>query len=291
MAVVVLTGCSSGFGLEGALAFARRGDRVYATMRDVGRDSALRRAAAAEGLSLEVRRLDLAEPGTFADALNEIVAEAGRIDVLVNNAGVNQAAAFEDPTEAMLRAVMEVNCVGPLLLARAVLPYMRQQRSGMIIMMSSLSGIAGLPGNVAYSASKFALEGATESLRHEVDRWGIRVALVQAGLYATQLFENSLRPASMPRQDYPPDSPYRPLIVERRQKMLARLPEAFDPRSVGELFVQIASSDGCQMRWPADPVAQRVLSTMLAQDDHKRDEFLRAVADSDWWSRGDARPE
>ena len=287
MAVVLITGCSSGFGLEAALAFARNGDTVVATMRDLARNGRLAAAAEEEALALEMASLNVAEPHTFADTVGRVVEEQGGLDVLVNNAGINRIGAFEDTTEETLREVMEVNLFGPLLLARAVLPVMREQGRGWIINVSSLSGIAGLPGDVSYTASKFALEGAIEALRHEVDRWGIRVALVEAGLHATRIFAEVLS-GPLP---IPADSPYRPLIERRLASLGARIGDAFPPRKVGELLVRIAESDGERLRWPADEVAERVMATLFGLDDPARDEFLRGVAGSDWWSRGDSGPD
>ncbi|MBT3265323.1 MAG: SDR family NAD(P)-dependent oxidoreductase, partial [Acidiferrobacteraceae bacterium] len=125
MSVVVITGCSSGFGLEGALAFARNGDQVYATMRDPDRAGDLLEAATRENLDVEVRKLDVMQPESFAGFVESVVGEAGAIDVLVNNAGILRAGAFEDLTEQSFRDVLETNYVGPMLLARAVLPQMR----------------------------------------------------------------------------------------------------------------------------------------------------------------------
>jgi NAD(P)-dependent dehydrogenase (short-subunit alcohol dehydrogenase family) len=286
MAVVVITGCSSGFGLEGALAFARNGDTVYATMRDVSKGGPLREAAEKEQLSLRIKVLDVSQPNTFDAFVRDVVKEAGRIDVLVNNAGMVRPGSLEDVSESALREVMEVNFFAPLLLTKAVLPTMRAQGDGTIIMMSSLSGIAGLPGEIPYTASKFALEGATEALRHEVDRWGVKVALVEAGMYATALFDSSMTGDDLLPPDYPADSPYRPLISNRLKAVYDRLPGAWHPRKIGELYVEIANSDGARLRWPADEVAVKVLKTMLAQDDASRDAFLRMVADADWWSQG-----
>ena len=286
MKVVLITGCSSGFGLEAALAFARNGAKVVGTLRDLERGASLAEAAQAEGLAIEMAALDVAVPDTFAAAVARVVERHGRLDVLVNNAGVNRVGAFEDTTEATLREVMEVNLFGPLLLAKAVLPQMRRQRGGCIINLSSLSGVAGLPGDVSYTASKFALEGAIEALRHEVDRWGIRVALVEAGLHATNIFADALS-GPLP---IPDESPYRPLIEERMAKLATRLPEAFHPRAVGELLVRIAQAKDGPLRWPADAVAKRVLSQLFALDDATRDAFLREVAGCDWWRRGEAAP-
>ena len=283
MAVVLITGCSSGFGLQAALAFARNGDRVVATMRDLSRRGALDAAAQAEALSIELAPLDVTAPESFADAVADVVRKQGRLDVLINNAGINRIGAFEDTSEATLREVLEVNLLGPLLLVQAVLPVMRRQGGGCIINLSSLSGVAGLPGDVSYTASKFALEGATEALRHEVDRWGIRVALVEAGLHATDIFADALR-GPLP---IPAESPYRPLIEQRMTQLGARMADAFDPRLVGELLVEIAESASAALRWPADAVAKKVMATLFAQGDAARDAFLREVAGSDWWSRGE----
>lgn len=286
MAVVAITGCSSGFGLESALAFARNGDTVYASMRNLSKADRLRNRADREGLSIHIKQLDVNDTSAFPAFVHDIVADSHRLDTLINNAGINRAGAFEDLSENTFRSVMETNCVAPLLLTKAVLPQMRKQQSGLVIMMSSLSGIAGLPGDVCYTASKFALEGATEALRHEVDRWGIRLALVQAGLYATDIFDHNLSGEDLLPADYPHESPYKPLVTHQLNTLAQRLPEAFDPCRVADLFVKIAQSPQSQLRWPADDVAERVLEAMFAQSDLERDEFLQAVSATQWWSAG-----
>jgi NAD(P)-dependent dehydrogenase (short-subunit alcohol dehydrogenase family) len=290
MSVVLITGCSSGFGLASAIAFARNGDTVYASMRDTSKGDALRELAAQETLDIRLAALDVTKPASFPPLVEMILAQTGRLDVLVNNAGILRAGAFEDLDETSLRGVMETNFFGPFLLARSVLPHMRQQRSGYIIMISSLSGIAGLPGDVAYSASKFAVEGATEALRHEIDRWQIKLALVEAGQYATHIFDASIAGTRALPVDYPLNSPYRPLVEHRLRDVCARLPQAFDAAIVGELLVRISKSDGRQLRWPADAVARKVLATMLGHDDAARDKFLRGVSGTDWWSDGGSPP-
>ena len=284
MSTIILTGCNSGFGLEAALAFARNGDTVFATMRNPDNAGPLLTAAENEGLGMEIRQLDVTQPASFLPLIEEVLAETGSIDVLVNNAGILRAGAFEDLSEEMLREVVETNLFGPLLLTRTVLPFMRKQQSGYIIMVSSLSGIAGLPGDVTYTAGKFALEGATEALRHEVDRWGIKLALVEAGMYATGIFAKSLPEQSGLPDYYPHNSPYRPLVEYRLRVLRERLPDALDPGIIGRLLVEIANSDGTQLRWPADDVAKKVLGTMLGQTDAERDAFLRQVSGTEWWS-------
>jgi NAD(P)-dependent dehydrogenase (short-subunit alcohol dehydrogenase family) len=288
MAVVVITGSNSGFGREAALEFARNGDTVVATMRNTDKAESLREAARKEDLNISVLGLDVTDPESFAQFGAKVVAKFGSVDVLINNAGILRPGALEDLDEAKLRLVMETNFFGPMLLTRAVLPQMRKQGSGHIIMVSSLSGIAGLPGDVAYTASKFALEGATEALRHEVDRWGIHLSLIQAGMYATQIFPS--RDDEVLPDDYPADSPYRILVETKLRGIYESLQGAFDPADVARLMVRIAASDGSQLRWPADAVAETVLKKMFAQDDAGRDAFLRDVSGTQWWSNGQDAP-
>lgn len=290
MATVLITGSNSGFGLRGALSFARNGDTVIASMRNPDKAGDLRDALAEEGLTADVMQLDVTRPDTFDRFVDHVVDKHGRIDVLVNNAGIIRAGALEDTDEQTLRLVMETNAIAPLLLAKAVLPQMRRQKNGYIIMMSSLSGVAGLPGDVAYTASKFAIEGATEALRHEVDRFGVRVALVLCGMYATSIFDATRTQDSLLPEGYPADSPYREFVAARLAEVHSRLPDALDPAVVGDLLVTIAGSDGSRLRWPADQLAERVLATMFAHDDTGRDAFLRDVGDSDWWSNGESHP-
>jgi NAD(P)-dependent dehydrogenase (short-subunit alcohol dehydrogenase family) len=286
MANILITGCSSGFGLEGALAFARRGDRVYATVRNTRQCVELEQLAADQQLDIHPRLLDVRRSDTFSSFVSELIATSGHIDVLVNNAGILRPGAWEDLSEESIREVMETNFFGAMLLARALLPHMRNHGGGYIINISSLSGIAGLAGDVAYSASKFALEGATEALRHEVDRWGIRVALVEAAQYATNIFRNS----GAPSLDYPTDSPYWPLIAHSVEATTANVDKALPASNIGPLLLQIASSDGSQLRWSADELSRHVLHTLHGHSDAERDAFLRMAGNSDWWSHGDPAP-
>jgi NAD(P)-dependent dehydrogenase (short-subunit alcohol dehydrogenase family) len=259
-------------------------------MRNLDKAAPLKEAARHEDLKIHIKCLDVTQPDTFEGFVREVIEEAGRIDVLVNNAGILRSGALEDLSEQAIREVMETNFFGPLLLARQVLPQMRKQRSGYIIMMSSLSGIAGLAGDVCYTGSKFALEGATEALRHEVDRWGIKVALVQAALYATNIFNPSLLTDSLLPGDYPEASPYKILVESKLKGLRDKLPEALDPAVVGDLLLNIANSDGTRLRWPADELSTMVIGALFGKSDAERDAFLRGAADSDWWSEGKNAP-
>nr|WP_241262739.1 SDR family oxidoreductase [Parahaliea mediterranea] len=282
--MVLITGCSSGFGFEAALTFAREGHTVAAAVRRPERAEQLRQQASLEGLAIHIRQLDTTRPDDFPGFLAQLEQELGPLDILVNNAGIHKRGALEDLPEADIRAVMETNFFGPLLLTRAALPRMRERRNGVIIMMSSLSGIAGLAGDVIYSASKFALEGATEALSYECRRFGIRFALVECGSYATGL------QGGEPDDDYPRHSPYRPLIQSQQAQATAARGQAPHPRQVGELLPAIAGAHNGPLRWQADALAKHVMQTLWRADNEARDQFLRQASAIDWWLDGREAP-
>ncbi len=285
MRTIVITGCSSGIGLETALAFARAKDRVYATMRDLSRGDKLLAAAKQEDLTLNVLELDVTAPSRFESVVGTIVEEAGGIDVLVNNAGALPIGAFEDVSETALRHTMEVNFFGPALLTQVVLPIMRQQQSGYVINISSLSGMASKGGDSVYAASKFALEGLSEGLRLEIARWNIKTALVEPGQYATSLFRDT---SDGTIEKHP--SEYH-LYNEWLRNGIRNGAAGDDPRKLAELILEISHSNGAQFRWPADDVAKHVMSVVFAQSDSERSSFLRQVANMDWWIEGRDTPD
>jgi NAD(P)-dependent dehydrogenase (short-subunit alcohol dehydrogenase family) len=188
--LAVITGCSSGFGLLSTIELARKGYFVVATMRDLARRTRLDEALASAGLAgqVSVRPLDVAAPETHAAFVAETVAEFGRIDLLVNNAGFALAGFAEDVTLAELRRQFETNFFGTVSLTKAVLPVMRKQRAGRILMLSSISGRSASPGLSSYSSSKFALEGYTESLRTEMKPLGIDCILIEPGSFETGIW-------------------------------------------------------------------------------------------------------
>lgn len=291
MSVVVITGGNSGFGLAGVRAFVGNGDKVIATVRNHKRADELQTLLSSEGLVATVKVLELADTASFPQLIEEIVQEFERIDVLINNAGILKPGACEDLRESDIRAVMETNFFAPMFLSRCVLPVMRKQGSGHIIMVSSLSGVAGLAGDVFYTASKFALEGATEALRHEVDRWGIKVALIEAAQYATGIFKTADKTETLLPENYPEDSQYRALIETKMREIADGMANARDPQIVGNLMLAITQSESTQLRWQADELAEMVVSTMHGQTDAERDAFLRGASDIDWWSFGKASKE
>ncbi len=179
--VALVTGASSGVGRATAAALAARGHRVFGTSRNPSGDATP---------GVEMVPLDVRDDGSVAACVAAVTARAGRLDLLVNNAGFEQAGALEELSLEEARAQFETNFFGVVRMVKEVLPIMRGQRSGRIINVSSLTGLAATPFMGIYSASKFALEGYTEALRHEVRPLGIHVSQVEPSFLRTPMMNN-----------------------------------------------------------------------------------------------------
>src|SRR5215469_1598166 len=202
--VAVVTGSSSGNGYETSLTLARNGFVTYATMRNLIKGEKLKSVADKEKLPLKTVQLDVTEDISLKNAIQSITAEASRIDVLVNNAGYGLFGAFEDLAMEEIKAQYETNLFGVIRVTQAVLPIMRKQKSGMIVNISSIAGRIGFPGSSAYVGTKFAIEGLSESMAYELEPFGIKVILVEAGAIKTNFFSGMI--SAKKSQD--PNSPY-----------------------------------------------------------------------------------
>ena len=186
MAVALITGCSSGIGKYTALEMARREHRVFASMRNLESARFLRADARKAQLPLEILQLDVTDQVSVTSAVQQVVKQAGAIDVLVNNAGVGSIGVVEDYADQEIRYVFETIFFGAVRTTRAVLPVMRARRSGTIIMMSSISGLRTFPFSSVYSASKFALDAVSNGLRYELRPFGIHVLVIEPGNFRTR---------------------------------------------------------------------------------------------------------
>lgn len=184
----LITGANRGVGLEIARAALKTGDSVIATARSLDR---LARALGPDGERLHGIALDVTDPDGATRAVGQTIDRFGRIDVLVNNAGHAQLGWFETVSDAQVRRQFEVNVFGAMSVARAVLPYMRARRSGLLVTISSVSGLASNAGGSIYSASKFALEGWMEGLAQEVEPLGIQSLLIEPGMLRTDFLDSS----------------------------------------------------------------------------------------------------
>jgi NAD(P)-dependent dehydrogenase (short-subunit alcohol dehydrogenase family) len=225
---VLVSGTSSGLGLETAVELAGRGWHVIASMRDPARRTALDARTRAGGLDLlDVVQLDVTDAGSAQQAVKETLElTGGRLDALVSNAGIASGGAFEDTDEDEWQRVLDTNLLGSMRLTQLVLPVMRRQRAGRVLLVSSDSARYGNPGLSLYCASKWALEGWAESLAYEVEPLGIRVVLLEPGNYDTAIWSTAPRVV-------PSDSPYAGLLQTlERYVERAHVPRARDPREV-----------------------------------------------------------
>ena len=207
---VLITGATDGLGRAAALLLAERGYRVFAAGRSAEKRAQLDALAREKNLPLETIALDVCDDTSVEAAVRTVLDKAAAIDVLINNAGVNYTASVEDLTMADWRAQFETNFFGVLRVTRAVLPHMRERRSGRILMMSSLSGLVTPPTQGAYSSSKHALEGLSNALRLELFPFGIEVVLIEPGYIITGIQKAA---ADLSRPYVQKGGPYAPLYA------------------------------------------------------------------------------
>jgi NAD(P)-dependent dehydrogenase (short-subunit alcohol dehydrogenase family) len=195
---ILITGTSSGFGRADAEIFAEAGHRVFGSMIDPnGRDREHADALRAKGI--DVVALDVRSDSSVDRAVAEVLTKAGRVDVLVNNAGTALFGVTESFTSTQVQMLFDINVVGPLRVARAVLPGMRRQRDGLIINIGSILGRVTFPFFGLYGASKFAVEAMTDSLRYEVSQFGVDVVLVQPSAHPTSMYASAQKPLDADR--------------------------------------------------------------------------------------------
>ncbi len=214
---ILITGTSSGFGLLTAARLASRGHHVIAAMRNLSKQGPLIDEVKRRGGTVDIVQLDVTDKSSINSAIEEIAAKYGFIDVLVNNAGYGIGGFFEDLTEEEIRQQMETNFFGVQNVTRAVIPMMRARRSGKIINISSVAGFSASPAFGAYNASKWALEGFSESLSYEMAFWGIQVLLIEPGTYKTPIFQDNARYAKHFDNQ---GSPYYPASQHLRAKVI-----------------------------------------------------------------------
>src|SRR5262245_47644261 len=242
--IAVVTGTSTGIGYATSLQLARHGYRVLAGMRNLDKADTLRAAAAAESLPVEVMALDVTSTVSVDAAFRRASAE-GPIEVLVNNAGISGASPLELTPDAEHHAMFETNYFGAIRCIQAVLPAMRERGRGAIVNVTSVAGIVAIPNQVAYSASKWALECAGEALAHEVWRFGVRVINVEPGVVMTKIFENS---AGATRYDK--TSPYQPIMRRNGKFFAAGFRDPAQPDDVARTILEAITTSDYRLRWP-----------------------------------------
>lgn len=265
MSVILVTGSSTGIGQETALHMARKGHQVYAAVRSPDTADELREKIAAESLSVKMIKLDLVNPESITSAVAEIMAKSGRIDALVNNAGIGGGQAVEETDIEVVREIFETNYFGNVNVLHEVVPIMRKQRSGAIVTVGSLAGQVVMGCHAHYSASKWAMEGLSEALAQELAEFNVRVAIIEPGVVLTPIWGKGELPSG--------DTPYK--------NSLQRLGRFFEfghtrpamPSDVAEAIAHAIESDKPHFRYPVGPDA---VETIAARNKVSDDEWMQA---------------
>jgi NAD(P)-dependent dehydrogenase (short-subunit alcohol dehydrogenase family) len=271
MKTILVTGSSTGIGFATAVSLMRAGHDVFATMRNPAKSPELLALAATEGLPITAIPLDVDRDASVAAGVAHVLKARGRIDVLVNNAGVAQLGSVEATPLAQFRQVMETNYFGALRCMQAVLPGMRERKSGRIVNVTSVAGRLAFAGQSAYGASKFALEAVSEALAAEVKPFNIRVNLVEPGVIETPIFGKG---TDISADIYPGPRRMEAIFAASREQPV--------PASViGDQIRDIVAGDDWQVRHPGGPAAAGIMAWRASLTDEQYIAF-GALDDEAW---------
>jgi NAD(P)-dependent dehydrogenase (short-subunit alcohol dehydrogenase family) len=271
--VAVVTGSSSGIGYATALQLARSGYFTFATMRNPEKGGDLIRAAKNEELPILVEQLDVTDLDSIKDFMGRRLAvkSSGRIDVLVNNAGYALMGSLEDLSIKEIQDQLETNLLGAIRVTQQVLPVMRAQGSGIIVNISSGVGRIGFQGLSAYVATKFALEGLSESLAYEVGPFGIKVVLIEPGVVKTKAFDNMVIGQAALRKD----SPYAGMLDNLNVAFKTWLDKPSTPDQVAATILQAISSQEPKLRYAVGQDVVALLEKRRTLTDEQFQEHMK----------------
>jgi NAD(P)-dependent dehydrogenase (short-subunit alcohol dehydrogenase family) len=266
--VALVTGSSSGIGLETVLALARDGYHTFASMRYVEKAGELEHAAKKENLSINVIELDVNKEESIVAAIKKIISDNKRLDVLVNNAGYGQFGCTEDVSIDDFRKQFETNFFSIVRIIQEVAPIMRKQGSGTIVNISSVVGRMGLPGSSAYISTKFALEGLSECLRYELGMFGIKTTLIEPGVIKTNFLK------SMKIPDSKSDEKYKQLTdnILAGFKMMIEMGTA--PSKVADVVIKAIHDDEILPRYIAGTDAAMFMEAKSSKSDLEFEKYM-----------------
>ncbi len=271
--VAIVTGSSSGIGLEAALSLARNGFVTYATMRNMQKSTGLKAIGEKEKISLKFLELDVTDDNSVRDAIQTIVNESGRIDVLVNNAGYGLTGALEDIDIEEFKKQYETNVFGLVRTTQSVIPIMRKQKNGTIVNISSGLGRFGIGSSSAYSSSKFAVEGISECMSFELEPFGIRTIIVEPGVIQT----NFLNSAVLARRAMDPNSPYIQLIKGMENMMKEMVERGTSPGQVAEIILQAITDKTPKIRYLAGKDVEQIMEIKNKMSDEDFHNMLKQI--------------
>jgi len=245
--VAVVTGSSSGIGFETSLALARNGFYTYATLRKLedGGSKQITDIARNENLPLQAIQLDVNNDRSVSDTINRVVNEKGRIDVVVNNAGYALIGAFEENSMEEIKTQFETNFFGAIRVMQVVIPILRNQRNGKIVNITSLGGRMSFPLDSIYHATKFALEGLSESIQYEVEPFGIKIILIEPGAVGSNFWRNLKMSASANNDN----SPYRQFTNNVLEAFNQAAQNTIHPSEVAKVILQAVTADNPDFRY------------------------------------------
>jgi NAD(P)-dependent dehydrogenase (short-subunit alcohol dehydrogenase family) len=246
--VAIVTGSSTGIGYETSIALARDGFLTYATMRNLNKAEGIKSAANKENLPIRTKQLDVTDDMSVKNAVQTISSETGgRIDVLVNNAGYVLGGAFEDLAMDEIKTQYETNFFGLIRTTQAVLPIMREQKSGIIVNISSGAGRFGYPGHSAYISTKFAVEGLSESISYELEPFGIKVVIVEPGVIRTNIVNTMV----VARKSQDPNSAYSPMMQKMANTFEVLMKNSSSPDLVANVVLKAVKDKNPNLRYLA----------------------------------------
>lgn len=274
----LITGTSSGLGLETAILFAQNGYKVFATMRDLSKKNILNDRLKQDNLDIEMMQLDVTNEDSVKNCINQIITKEGKIDILINNAGGGFAKTTEQATEEEMKWVTDLNYFGVVRCTKAVLPCMRQLNNGRIINITSVGGLVGQPFNEFYCAAKFAVEGYTEALASYIeDDFGIKFSIIEPGGIATEFTKSTISKTVMEGQIAHPE--YLHIFQKYMAGIQKRASEGIERSyqtaiEVASVILKIAESENpplrvrtsewaetfCKMKTEVDPDGTKLLN-------------------------------
>ena len=268
--VALVTGCSSGIGLETAVSLAREGHFTYATMRNMKKSGDLDKIVNDEGLPIKILELDVDDEESVDNALGKIMDEKGRIDTLVNNAGWGMWGTVEDVSIEEFKQQFETNFFSIKRMIQKIAPVMRKQKSGNIVNVSSVAGRIGFPVTPAYISSKFALEGLSECLRFELGSFGINVIIIEPGVIKTNFFD-SMKMAKKSDSD----SVYNEITskVVSGVKMMAEM--GTDPKEVADTIIKSINAENPLPRYIVGNDAMMFLESKKMKTDIEFENYIK----------------
>lgn len=265
--IALVTGSSSGIGFETALLLSRNGFYTYASMRNLEKSRTIIEIADKENLPLQVVQLDVNDDISVRNAINKIVVEKGRVDVLVNNAGYGLFSSIEDVTLDQIKKQFETNFFGVIRLTKEVLPAMRKNRQGTIVNVSSAVGKVGLPLSSPYVATKFALEGLSESMRYEMNELGINIIIIEPGVIMT----NALRNAETAVYA---TSDYADLNGRTMKAFEVLMNNSSPPSQVAEVILKAITSNDPEIRYLVGADAESIMEVRKSTSDKEFESWM-----------------